>query len=169
VLQIEGWVRALAAILLLAGVAELLLPAGSMKGYARGILGLLVLLAVLQPAVGLLHGEIRLELPALAAVPAAAPLAEQSAQAESAAARAYERLVAGQAARIAEQVPGVEAASATLQFAGGAAGTPQVEQAAVAVTPTAAALAQGDLQTQVQSAVAAGLGLAAGAVTVRVW
>ena len=168
-LQLEDWVRALAAILLLAGVAELLLPGGALKGYARGFLGLLVLLGVLQPAVALLRGQVRLDLPALPAL-AGAPAADGASAAEGAAAQAYEQLVAALAARIAQQVPGVQAASATLRFSAAGGTAPAVVGAALTVTPSAAGLAQGvGLEGQVQQAVAAGLGLAPGGVSVGLW
>lgn len=163
---IDHWVRSLAAILLLAGIAELLLPAGSLKGYARSLLGLLVLLGVLQPVVGLLRGTIRLDLPALSAP--AAPAGGGAAAA--AASAAYERLLAAQAARMAQQVPGVQSASASLRFAGGGATEPMPTAAAVEIAPSAVGMLQGAaLSERVRSAVAAGLGLPAQAVTVAVW
>jgi len=164
VLAIDGWVRALAAVLLLAGVAELLLPSGSMKGYARAFLGLLVLLAVLQPIVGLVRGQLRLDLPpAGASGPAAS---SEAGAAESAAASAYEGLVAAQAARIAEQVPGVDTATATVRFSGTASAAPAVAGASVVVLPNAAGLTEPDLSGQVQQAVASGLAVGTSAVSV---
>ena len=168
-LHLDAWVRSLVAILLLAGIAELLLPTGAMKGYARALLGLLVLLGMLQPLVGLLHGEIRLELPGLSGPGTVAVAAETSSAAESGLA-AYEQLVAAQAAKIAEQVPGVQSASATVSFAAGGDGSPAVQRAAVNVQPTAAGLAQGaGLQARVRQAVAGGLGVVTDAVDVQVW
>lgn len=170
VLSIDHWVQALAAILLLAGITEMLLPAGPLKGYARSLLGLLVLLGVLQPVVGVLKGNIRLDLPALLTPAASGTGAAAQNAAELQAVTAYERLVAAQAARMAEQVPGVQAASATLRFAPQAGAEPAVQGAAVEISPTTAGLAQGAaLSRQVQSAVAAGLDLAAASVSVSVW
>ncbi len=168
-LHIDAWARSLVAILLLAGVAELLLPSGTMKGYARALLGLLVLLAMLQPLVGLLHGDLRLDLTDFPALGAQVGRAQTSA-AESAALKAYEELVADQAARIAEQVPGVQSASATVTFGPVSDGGPAVQGAAVDVQPSAAGLTQGAaLQENVRQAVAGGLGVSADAVRVQTW
>ncbi len=164
--EIQGWGRALAAVLLLAGTVELLLPSGSMKGYARAFLGLLVLLAVLQPAVEVLRGGLRLTLP----VPAASGLAAGPAAAAGpadATARTFEGLVASEAARVAAQVPGVERASVTLRFGAAApGGNPPVVAAEASVTPAAAAGA--GLGAQVAAALAAGLGVPRSDVQVAV-
>lgn len=169
VLVITHWVRGLVALVLLATVTEMLLPSGTLKGYARSLLGLLVLLGVLQPVVGLVKGDIHLDLPALVAPLRAAP-PDQTAAAASAAATAYEQLVAGQTARMAQQVPGVRAASATLRFEAAAAGEPAVRGASVEVSPSDAWAAAGpDLTGRVRTAVAAGLGLSPAEVTVTIW
>jgi stage III sporulation protein AF len=174
--HLDAWVRSLAALVLLAGIAELLLPTGTMKGYARAVLGLLVLLGVLQPVVAVVHGDLRLDLSGPLAGPGAAAghgrsaVSAEAASAEAAAVRAYEQLVAGQVARIARQVPGVLTASATLRFGAVAPGAvPPVEAVSVQVTPTAAGLAAGEaLGRQVQLAVARGLGIDPAAVAVQV-
>ena len=167
-LAIDRWVQALAAILLLAGITEMLLPSGALKGYARSLLGLLVLLGVLQPVVGLVKGDIHLDLPPLTPAGGSAPA--QVPAAESQAASTYERLIASQTARMAQQVPGVQAASATLRFTPQPDAEPAVSAAAVEVSPTASGLAEGDaLRRQVQSAVASGLGLPGPSVTVSIW
>lgn len=169
-LSIDHWVQALAAILLLAGITEMLLPTGPLKGYARSLLGLLVLLGVLQPVVGLLKGNIRLDLPSLLTPAASSTGSAVQNQAELQAAAAYEQLVAAQAARMAEQVPGVQAASATLRFQARAAAEPAVQAAAIQISPSAAGIVRGGaLPGQVQAAVAAGLDLPASAVSVSVW
>lgn len=170
-LHVDAWVRSLVAILLLAGIAELLLPSGAMKGYARALLGLLVLLGMLQPLVGLLHGDLRVDLPVFSALGAGVGAGQaDTSSAAAAALSAYEQLVAGQAARIAEQVPGVQSASATISFTSGADGSPAVQRAAVEVQPSAAGLAQGDgLRQKVRQAVAGGLGLSVDTVEVQTW
>lgn len=169
--SVDRWVEALVALLLLAGATEMLLPSGAFKGYARALLGLLVLLGVLQPVVGLLRGNLRLDLPALTglgqgnsgAAPAAAAAVAQ-------AQHGYETLVAAQAARMAQQVPGVQAASATVRFAPAASGVPSLSAAAVAVAAQPGSVAAGAaLEAEVQRAVAAGLDLPASAVQVSVW
>ena len=126
---LDAWIHGLVALLFLAGIAELALPSGGFKGYARSFLGLLVLLGVLRPVVGLMQGQWRLAWPALPAVAGAASTA-----AVGAAARTYESLVASQVARTASGVPGVEQARATVSFgAARSGGPPPVAGATLAV------------------------------------
>jgi stage III sporulation protein AF len=153
----------LAALVLLAGIAELLLPTGRMKGYARSLLGLLVLLGVLQPLVGVIRGQISLQLPSLGTVVADSAPANQAAV--SAAGQAFDHLVAGQVVRMAEQVPGVASASATVTF-GADLRTPQGAQIRIA---TAGGTAGGTAAARVRRVVAAGLGLPTQDVTVEDW
>lgn len=54
--SIGAWVRNIALVVVLAGIMELLLPQGEMRRYVRVVAGLLVLLAMLNPVVGLLEG-----------------------------------------------------------------------------------------------------------------
>lgn len=51
----ERWVRQLVLLVLLAGLAEALLPRGEVSRYAETVRGLLLLLAVLQPVLGLVR------------------------------------------------------------------------------------------------------------------
>lgn len=170
VFSIDHWVQGLAALLLLAGIAELLMPSGALRGYARALLGLLVLLGVLQPLVGLLRGDIRLQLPDLLPVAAASATRAQTAAAQAAARSTFEHLVASEAARLAGQVPGVAGAQATLRFAPPGAGEPAVTGASVEVSPNGSPVSLGPgLQARVRAAVAAGLGLKDDQVTVSVW
>ncbi len=162
-LRLDTWIRELAALVLLAGIAELLLPSGRMKAYARSLLGLLVLLGVLQPAVGLLRGQISLQLPGLNA-PAASGATDQAAV--SAAGQAFDHLVAGQVVRMAEQVPGVASASATVTFAPDLR-TPQAAEVWISTTGTSVSGAQ--VAARVRGAVASGLGLPSRDVTVQDW
>ncbi len=167
--SIDHWVQGLAALLLLAGIAELLMPSGALRGYARALLGLLVLLGVLQPLVGLLRGDIHLQLPDLRPAAASATRA-QTAAAQAAAQATFEHLVASEAARLAGQVPGVAGARATLRFAPPGPGEPAVTGASVQVSPNGSAASLGPgLRARVRAAVAAGLGLKEGQVTVSVW
>lgn len=163
-LRLDTWIRELAALVLLAGIAELLLPTGRMKGYARSLLGLLVLLGVLQPLVGLVHGQISLQLPAIGAPTLATSATDQAAVA--AAGQSFERLVAGQVVRIAEQEPGVASASATVTFAANLR-TPQAAQ--VWIATTGAGLSSAAVTGQVRAAVASGLGVSPNDVTVQDW
>ena len=128
---LDAWIHGLVALLFLAGIAELALPSGGFKGYARSFLGLLVLLGVLRPVVGLMQGQWRLAWPVL---PAVAGAGAASTAAVGAAARTYESLVASQVARTASGVPGVEQARATVSFgAAGSGGPPPVAGAMLAV------------------------------------
>ncbi len=127
---LDAWIHGLVALLFLAGIAELLLPSGTFKGYARSFLGLLVLLGVLRPVVGLMQGQWRLAWPALPAVSSAGPA---SVAAAAAAVRTYESLVASQVARTAGGVLGVEQARATVAF-GAARGGGSIPVTGAAVT-----------------------------------
>ncbi len=51
----EQWVRQLVLLVVLAGLAEALLPRSDLRRYAETVVGLLVLLTVLQPALGLVR------------------------------------------------------------------------------------------------------------------
>lgn len=162
-LAVQAWGRALAAVLLLCGVVELLLPPGGAKGYARSFLGLLVLLSVLQPVVGLLRGQIHLALPPASSAGAPGPTAA------AAGTQAFESLVAAGAARTASAVPGVQAATASVRFGPAPAGSAEPAApvgASVAVTPAPGA--PPGLEAAVRAAVAADLGTDAAAVTVSV-
>lgn len=55
---LKDWVRSLVMLVILASAMELLLPMSSMKKYVRMTLGLLVTLAVLQPAFTYLGKEV---------------------------------------------------------------------------------------------------------------
>ncbi|MBX6377781.1 MAG: stage III sporulation protein AF [Clostridia bacterium] len=48
---LQEWVRQVAVVTLFAAVADLMVPAGASRAYVRVVLGLLVVLAVLQPLV----------------------------------------------------------------------------------------------------------------------
>lgn len=162
-LRLDTWIRELAALVLLAGIAELLLPSGRMKGYARALLGLLVLLGILQPLVGMLRGQISLQLPQIGAMASAGTAGEQAAA--TAAGQAFDHLVTDQVVRLAEGVPGVASAQATVSFAPDLR-TPEAAQ--VQITP----LGEGGGTAQaarVRRVVAAGLGLPVAAVTVEDW
>ncbi len=162
-MPLEGWIRQLAALVLMAGVAELLLPSGALRAYARSVLGLLILLGLLRPVVALAHGEISLQLPS---APVAA-IAQETSQAQQAAAQVYLGLLQGQVVRMAEQIPGVEAAAASVTL-GPDGQTPT--SATVQVAPSPSGLAMGtDLDARVQAAVAQGLGLKGDQVSVREW
>ncbi|WP_020616793.1 stage III sporulation protein AF [Paenibacillus daejeonensis] len=51
------WLKQIIAIILLAGIVELLLPSNAYQRYVRLVLGLFILLALLSPILSLLQGE----------------------------------------------------------------------------------------------------------------
>lgn len=54
---LSDWVKQLVIVVLMAGLAEMLVPRGQFKGYVQVVVGLVVLLAVLNPVVGLLEKQ----------------------------------------------------------------------------------------------------------------
>jgi stage III sporulation protein AF len=86
--ELGGWVGHLAAVVLMAGLAEMLMPPGRLQGYARAVLGLIVLLVVLTPLLDLLHQGVSWSLPDAAvppsvAVPSEAAVTLQPAQGDA--------------------------------------------------------------------------------------
>lgn len=61
---VKEWLRGLVLLVVLASLLELLLPMGSMKRFVRMTMGLLIILGVVRPVVGLLGQELTLD-PAL--------------------------------------------------------------------------------------------------------
>ncbi len=55
---ITGWVRQIVVVGVLAGIAELALPRGSTRGYVRVVVGLLVMLTILEPVLGLMGNPV---------------------------------------------------------------------------------------------------------------
>ncbi len=168
---LEAWVRQLAAVVLLAGMVETLLPSGGLRGYARALLSLLVLLVVLQPVAGFAEGRLRLSLPGLAggARPVAVPVGAATTQAAQAAAATYEDMVTQGAQALAAGLPGVLSARVALSFSPvQAGGLPAVRLASISVTPGGVAIPDQTLAAQVRAALAAGLGLSPAGVAVSV-
>lgn len=54
---LSEWIRQVILVLILTGVVELALPAGTMRRYVQVVLGLLVLLAIIRPVLAWLGGE----------------------------------------------------------------------------------------------------------------
>lgn len=52
------WVRSIAVLVMVAAFLDFLMPQGSLRRFARVVMGLFVLLAILQPVVTLMHQEI---------------------------------------------------------------------------------------------------------------
>ncbi len=168
---LDTWVRQLAAVVLLAGMVETLLPGGGLRGYARALLSLLVLLVVLQPVAGFAEGRLRLSLPGLAGGggSVAIPVGTAAAQAAQAAATTYERMVTQGARALASGLPGVLSARVALSFSPAqAGGLPAVRLASVSVTPAGTAIPDQTLAAQVRTALAAGLSLSPEGVAVTV-
>lgn len=160
-MSLSSWVGQLAAVVLLAGVAELLVPQGGVRGYARGILGLVVLIAVLRPILGWAHATVDWRWSS--APPPALSVTSEAAQTRD----VFRRLLADQVARVARTVPGVAGAAVTLQL--GTGETPAVRSVQVRVTPSVAARRPAaQLAPAVAQAIAAALGLPASRIKVEV-
>jgi stage III sporulation protein AF len=157
--ELGGWVGHLAAVVLMAGLAEMLMPPGRLQGYARAVLGLIVLLVVLTPLLDLLHQGVSWSLPDAAVPPSVAVPSEAALTRQ-----VFAEMLADRAVAAAESVTGVTGATAqvTLQPAQGDA-EPTVASAAVTVRSAAGAPAA----PVVASRVAAALGIDPGRVSVR--
>ncbi|HVB09602.1 MAG TPA: stage III sporulation protein AF [Bacillota bacterium] len=151
------WVGHLAAVVLMAGLAEMLMPPGRLQGYARAVLGLIVLLAVLTPLLNVLHQGVSWSLPDAAIPPATAVASEASLTRQ-----VFAQMLSERAVSAAESVTGVAHATAQVVLlpAQGEA-EPQIAAASVAVQ------AAGDVAATVATRVAAALGLDPSKVTVR--
>ena len=55
---LSDWLRDIIAVILLAGLVELLLPSKAMQRYARLVVGLFILLTILSPILSLIQGDI---------------------------------------------------------------------------------------------------------------
>jgi stage III sporulation protein AF len=117
--QAGQWVGHLAAVVLLAGVAEMLMPSGRLQGYARAALGLMVLLAVLSPLLAALHQGVAWSLPDVALPPQQA-VADEGALT----AAVFRQLLAERVAAAADAVPGVQGAQAEVDVVPGEGATP---------------------------------------------
>ncbi|MFB9325337.1 stage III sporulation protein AF [Paenibacillus aurantiacus] len=54
---LAGWLRQIIAVVLLAGIVDLLLPNKAMQRYVRLVAGLIILLTILSPIMGVLQGD----------------------------------------------------------------------------------------------------------------
>lgn len=121
------WLRPVVLLLVVAGVAELLMPQGGMRRYVDVVLGLLVLSAVLTPV---LRG-IGVDLPAMASRfeaalaaaarggPDASPAVPVAGWRERATRQVYQALLERELERLALEVEGVARARARVQLAPG--------------------------------------------------
>lgn len=150
--MLRQWVGQLVALVVVAGALELLLPEGRMRGYVRMVTGLLVVLALLRPALALMT---RQQVPDLSALATAGEgrlpsLAEVNARAarlrtgnNSLVREQFRRRLEGAAAELARAVPGVAAAEARAEVAAGPpGGTPAVVAVTIRVRPDAGGRAE---------------------------
>jgi len=105
---LRTWVREVVTLLVLAGLVEMLLPAGGSRRFARVALGLFVVLAVARPVLALVGGDVSLDrdLAALASwglgyAPAGATPLERGAELREA---SRERVLAASRAALETQV-----------------------------------------------------------------
>lgn len=165
-------VRHLVTLLLAAGALELLLPQGQMRGYVRVVMGLLITLTLLQPALTLARRP--LDLPDLAAAVQAPPVAHAAAdrlrdQAQALAVREVAQALAREAERLAGLDPEVASAQAEASLGRPEAPhqPPPVLLLRVRVTGRGPGIPPG-LAGRVQERVAAGLGIPRDRVAVTV-
>lgn len=137
---ITEWIRGLIVLVVLASLLEMLLPMGSMKKFVQMAMGLLILLGIVRPVVGLLGGEVTFEpisaaseageLPSMNEIMVQANRFQERTQALLLQ-EAEERLTAA-AAEAARRVEGVSAAEVSLRLTtGGSLEQLQVEGATV--------------------------------------
>lgn len=190
-------VRSLVALVLVAGALEMMLPQGSLRGYVRVVMGLLVMLTVLNPLLAWRQAPVAVDPAAMPELTGerlpsvAAAAARLRAAAAAATAREFRAGVARTAAELARQVPGVADARAEVNTGlvpadgapppvvsvrvlvyPGTASPPLVARVAPVGTADPAAAggsrAGTELVGAVRSRVAAGLGLTADRVLVTI-
>lgn len=141
---LKDWVRGLIMLMILASVLELLLPMNSMKKFVRMAMGLLIVLAVVRPVVGLLGQPVAVKTDLLVSGGTTLPsmnqiMVEASRFRERNQAlllQEAERRLTAEARAAARQVEGVADARVTLRLAPqGADGESRVEGVTVVVTP----------------------------------
>ncbi|MDT8901063.1 stage III sporulation protein AF [Anaeroselena agilis] len=89
---LTDWVRNIIMVVLFATFLELLLPSSGMQRFVRVIMGMLILLAILGPAVDILQSRITPEMPAFAGQ--SDPAADRVTSGAEAVVRARDRLAA---------------------------------------------------------------------------
>ncbi len=158
---LASWITPVAAVVLLAGAVEVFLPGDVARGYARAILGLIVLLAVLHPLITWLHGEPNFEaLTQEATLPSSATMASRSGTDA-----AYEVLVADEATTVVRAEPGGQGALVTVWFSPTLepSGEPSVTGAVIRVGEGATAVEQDAMR----SVLASDLGIGASAIRLQ--
>lgn len=82
---VKEWVRTISAVLFFSVVAEMLMPEGNMKKYAKLVLGVFIVIVIIDPVVRLAGGRLLLPLPV---APLDGPLGDYGRRVQ---AREYER------------------------------------------------------------------------------
>lgn len=163
---VTGWVREILLVVILGWVLEMMVPAESMRRYMRLVIGLLVLLAVLHPFLTLIGTPLRVLLPDSSSQNLATYVAQgmqMRTTSETQILEDYRLRLAADAVAVAEGVPWVQSAQATvsIQSSRSAADFGAVSGAIVGVSPEAIRIApveigpQGSVAAGVPTAVAA--------------
>lgn len=66
-------IQTIIVIVVLAVLVEMLLPGGDMRRYVRMVMGLLIIMAVMQAATGVIHSDLMRDIPAVTAADSGAP------------------------------------------------------------------------------------------------
>ncbi|TYO95635.1 stage III sporulation protein AF [Desulfallas thermosapovorans] len=66
-------IQTIIVIVVLAVLVEMLLPGGDMRRYVKMVMGLLIIMAVMQAAAGVIHSDLVRDIPAVTAVDSGAP------------------------------------------------------------------------------------------------
>jgi len=176
-----GWVREIVLVVLLGWVLEMLVPRDEFRRYVRLVIGLLVLVAVIRPALNLLGaarpGAFRVGRDAQAADLVERGVSIQKGE-EGKTLALYAQKVGEEAAAVAETVPGVRTATGEAQIDEdpSSAAFGEVTSLVVAVIPGGSIEVGGDgsrsppsgLAGQVKKALSLDLGIDERAVTVTV-
>ncbi|MFZ5824045.1 MAG: stage III sporulation protein AF [Bacillota bacterium] len=141
---LKEWVRSLIMLVILASVLELLLPMNSMKKFVRMAMGLLIVLGVVRPVVGLLGQPVEVKTDLLVSEGTTLPSMNQimveagrfRERNQALLLQEAERRLTDEARAAAREVEGVADARVTLRIAPqGAGGESRVEGVTVVVTP----------------------------------
>lgn len=117
------WVRSIAVLVMVAAFLDFLMPQGSLRRFARVVMGLFVLLAILQPVVTLLHQELAVTRALLSAgdqLPVTGKSGAGSDQTIALTEKALERQVEG----IVASITGVPGATAEVRLSPGEGSLP---------------------------------------------
>lgn len=145
---LKQWVRELVMLVLLAGCLDLLVPMGSLKKYVRMVMGLLVMVSLINPILGLWRAEIRIDqvleqqsgrLPSIKEVQAEAD--RYRSRVEAQVSGQFRQQVESRAAEAARAISGIHEATVTAEVAIAADQTPSIASVRVYITPQRPAVA----------------------------